>query len=219
MRRWMLGFGLVLVAGCGTLPAGMLPDGLTPAITLDPLRDQLPAAPLRPPVPNVPAPQPTRAPGLPTPGPTTRPVATPVPVGTPSPAATLDTLEATVLRLTNEQRTQQGLASLAAQPTLMTIARGRSQDMAVRNYFDHTNPDGKLVFDLMKAAGYVYRSAGENIAYNNYPVSSSATEVVKAWMNSSGHRANILNTKYGRLGVGAWVRSDGRIYFTQVFSD
>lgn len=92
--------------------------------------------------------------------------------------------------------------------------------MVDRNYFDHVTPDGKTVFDMLAALHFGYSAAGENIAMNTYPESQSAVSVMQQWMNSSGHKANILNVKYGRIGVGAWKKpSTGGIYYTQVFTN
>ncbi|HEY9854801.1 MAG TPA: CAP domain-containing protein [Stenomitos sp.] len=207
--------GLALASGCGTIPQGMLPADQTPAITNP--GNVTPGAPSDWRVPSTPIQTP--APGT---SPTTSPVDTPAPVATPAPASSdLASLEDYILQQCNVERAKVGAKALAMEEaTLRPLARSRSQDMAVRNYFDHTTPDGKKVFDMLNELGYPYSTAGENIAMNTYPVSTSAQEAFKAWMNSSGHKANILNTKYGRIGVGAYRRSsDGAIYFTQVFTN
>jgi len=86
----------------------------------------------------------------------------------------------------------------------------KSQDMHDKNYFDHTSPTYGTPFTMMKNFGITYKSAGENIAKGQ----RSAQEVVTAWMNSEGHRANILNRSYTHIGVG-YVQ-DGN-YWTQMF--
>lgn len=93
---------------------------------------------------------------------------------------------------------------------LARVAKYKSQDMHDRNYFNHTSPTYGSPFDMMKSFGINYRTAGENIAKGQ----RSAQEVVNAWMNSSGHRANILNKNYTHIGVG-YVK-DGN-YWTQMF--
>jgi uncharacterized protein YkwD len=118
-----------------------------------------------------------------------------------------------VLRLVNVERAKAGCQAVVSQPILNGTARAHSKDMAVRNYFSHTNPDGKSPFDRMRAAGYAGRMMGENIAAG-YTTPSS---VMTAWMNSSGHRANILNCGYKDLGVGYHSGGSYRHYWTQNF--
>ncbi|HBJ00567.1 MAG TPA: hypothetical protein DDY89_06285, partial [Lysinibacillus sp.] len=93
---------------------------------------------------------------------------------------------------------------------LMAAAREKSQDMQSNNYFSHTSPTFGSPFDRMKALGIAYKSAGENIAQGQ----RSPQEVVQAWMDSPGHRANILNGKFTHIGVG-YVKSGN--YWTQQF--
>jgi len=216
--------GLALASGCGTIPQGMLPEDQTPPVTTNP-GSVTPGAPSDWRVPSNPVTTPTSPvtrPTSPITAPTTSPVGTPAPVATPAPVSSdLASLEDYILQQCNAERAKVGAKALVMEEaTLRPLARSRSQDMAVRNYFDHTTPDGKKVFDMLKEQGYSYSTAGENIAMNTYPVSSSAQEAFKAWMNSSGHKANILNTQFGRIGVGAYRRaSDGAIYYTQVFTN
>ena len=122
-------------------------------------------------------------------------------------------MEAEVLRLVNEERAKYGLGALKRASDLDALARAHSQDMINRHFFDHTNPDGQSPFDRMRAAGISYRAAAENIAYGQ----RSAAAVMDAWMNSSGHRANILNGTYTEIGIGAVKNSGGTIYWTQEF--
>ena len=117
-----------------------------------------------------------------------------------------------VLELTNRERTSRGLPALAWDDGAAGVAYAHSLDMDVRNFFDHTNPDGELPWDRLEADGITYSTAGENIAWG-YP---SPEAVMDGWMNSDGHRANILRTSFTRLGVGVHVGSDG-VYWTQVF--
>lgn len=122
--------------------------------------------------------------------------------------------ELKVLELVNAERAKYGLLPLSWDSKLAEVARAHSQDMAKRGFFSHNNPDGKTPFDRIKAAGINYRSAGENIAAGQ----KTPEEVVKAWMNSSGHRANILNANYTKLGVG-YLSGSGtyKTYWTQNF--
>lgn len=118
--------------------------------------------------------------------------------------------EEEVIRLTNQKRAQNGLPALKANWELSRIARYKSQDMHDKNYFSHTSPTYGSPFDMMKKFGISYSSAGENIAKGQ----STPAQVVEAWMNSPGHRANILNRSYTEIGVG--YVSDGK-YWTQMF--
>ena len=106
-------------------------------------------------------------------------------------------LEAKMLELVNNERTKRGLKPLQADPELTQIARAQSRDMFVRGYFAHVNPDGKDPFDRMKDAHAEFRSAGENLAF------AQTMEIAhRNLMNSPGHRANILQPAFGRLGIG-----------------
>lgn len=118
--------------------------------------------------------------------------------------------EKEVIRLVNMVRAQNGLKPLKENWELSRVARYKSQDMADNKYFSHTSPTYGSPFQMMRDFGLSYRSAGENIAYGQ----RTPQEVVNAWMNSSGHRANILNSSYTQIGVG--YVADGR-YWTQMF--
>lgn len=115
-----------------------------------------------------------------------------------------------VIRLVNEIRVKNGLKALTADWELSRVARYKSQDMKDNRYFSHTSPVYGSPFDMIKSFGISYRSAGENIAKGQ----STPQAVVNAWMNSSGHRANILNSSYTRIGVG-YVKNGN--YWTQMF--
>lgn len=118
--------------------------------------------------------------------------------------------EREVIRLVNEIRVQNGLKPLTENWELSRVARYKSQDMVDNRYFSHTSPTYGTPFQMIKAFGLSYRSAGENIAYGQ----RTPQAVVNAWMNSSGHRANILNSSYTQIGVG--YVSNGH-YWTQMF--
>ncbi|MEL7609016.1 MAG: SH3 domain-containing protein [Bacillota bacterium] len=118
--------------------------------------------------------------------------------------------EEQVLKLVNDQRTSRGLCALTLDATLSNLARAKSQDMHDNNYFSHTSPTYGSAFDMLKAAGISYRAAGENLAKGYL----TPEAVVTGWMNSSGHRANILNGNYTRIGIG--YVADGS-YWTQIF--
>jgi uncharacterized YkwD family protein len=118
--------------------------------------------------------------------------------------------EQQVITLVNNIRAQNGLSQLKANWELCRVARYKSQDMLDNGYFSHTSPVYGSPFTMMKNFGISYTTAGENIAMGY----RTPSEVVNAWMNSSGHRANILNANYTQIGVG-YVASGN--YWTQMF--
>lgn len=118
--------------------------------------------------------------------------------------------EKEVVRLVNIERKNAGLRELTYDWELSRVARYKSQDMRDNNYFSHTSPTYGSPFNMMKSFNISYRSAGENIAKGQ----ATPAAVVNAWMNSSGHRANILNSSFTHIGVG--YVADGR-YWTQMF--
>lgn len=121
------------------------------------------------------------------------------------------TLEEQVVELTNQQRVEHNCAPLTISSELVIAAKEHSQDMAERNYFSHTSPEGETPWDRMEAAGYHFQEAAENIA--NGP--TTAAGVVNAWMESTkGHRENILNCELHEIGVGYAAGTSGT-YWTQ----
>ncbi|PGB01690.1 CAP domain-containing protein [Bacillus toyonensis] len=125
-------------------------------------------------------------------------------------AKSLSEFEQRVVELTNAERAKQGLPALKIDTELSKVARVKSEDMQKNNYFDHNSPTYGSPFDMMKKFGISYTSAGENIAQGQ----RTPEEVVQAWMNSAGHRANILNNGFTHIGVG-YVESGN--YWTQQF--
>ena len=123
-------------------------------------------------------------------------------------------IEMEIVRLVNTERQKEGLAPLTYSEELSKVARIKSQDMANNNYFSHNSPTYGDPFTMMKSFGIQYKTAGENIA-KGY---SSAQSVMNGWMNSSGHRANILNPSFGKIGVG-YVNVNGTTYWTQMFTN
>ena len=122
----------------------------------------------------------------------------------------LNQFEQQVVELTNNERAKHGLSALQADWELSRVAREKSRDMATVNYFDHNSPTYGSPFDMMKSYGISYRGAGENIAKGQ----RSPQEVVNAWMNSPGHRANILNGDFTHIGVGFVEQGN---HWTQMF--
>ncbi|UPM56357.1 CAP domain-containing protein [Gottfriedia acidiceleris] len=129
--------------------------------------------------------------------------------GTPS---TLTAYQKEVLDLTNKERAKLGLSALKADfKALNDCAYAKSNDMDQNNYFAHQSPKYGSPFDMMKSFGISYTSAAENIAMGQ----QTPAEVVKAWMNSSGHRANILNGQFTYIGIG--YKKGKQTYWTQQF--
>ncbi|MEO8571739.1 MAG: CAP domain-containing protein [Chloroflexota bacterium] len=120
--------------------------------------------------------------------------------------------------LTNRQRAGLGLLALRIDPDLMAIAKARAEVMAATNVMSHTEPDGQQVFDHLNAAGLTWFSAGEIIAWNNYPTEPlSVAESIRAWMASPSHHAIMVSTGYNYVGYGAAVSASGQRYYAGVF--
>ena len=122
----------------------------------------------------------------------------------------VEAYEREVVRLVNEERRKMGLGELTHNWELSRVARYKSQDMRDKAYFSHTSPTYGSPFQMMRSFGISYRTAAENIARGQ----ATPEAVVKAWMSSPGHRANILNPSFTEIGVG--YITDGR-YWTQMF--
>lgn len=129
---------------------------------------------------------------------------------TPEAESTISEYEREVIRLVNEIRAQHGIGELKADENLSRVARIKSQDMKDNNYFSHTSPTYGSPFEMMKSFGISYKTAGENIA-RGYMTPQA---VVDGWMNSEGHRANILNASFNTIGVGYVAEGN---YWTQMF--
>ncbi|CEG25730.1 SCP-like extracellular protein [Bacillus sp. B-jedd] len=125
-------------------------------------------------------------------------------------AGTLSAYEQQVVSLTNAERAKAGLPALKIDTTLSKMAREKSRDMSANGYFDHNSPTYGSPFEMMKKYGITYTYAGENIAMGQ----RTPQEVVTAWMNSEGHRQNILNPNYTHIGVGHIAHGN---YWTQEF--
>lgn len=121
--------------------------------------------------------------------------------------------ESEVARIVNVERSKAGLKPLTLNWEISRVARLKSQDMANKNYFAHQSPTYGSPFDMLKNYGIKYSYAGENIAKGQ----TSPQSVMTSWMNSSGHRANILNANYTQIGVGVVKNSSGSLIWTQQF--
>jgi uncharacterized protein YkwD len=142
-------------------------------------------------------------------------VSNPRPAPAPAPApAGLTADEQRALSALNADRAANGLPPLRINMGLTRLAGDYAQDMINRNFFAHNNPEGQTPFDRMRARGIPFGYAGENLAINN---SVSAAE--QAFMNSPGHRANILNPHYTQVGVGVRYNGGGSVYVVQEFTD
>lgn len=224
----VLGLGVVL-ASCKPVITSSPPDGGDPqptvtavassagAPTVTPTSTQDTASPSAtvstPPAPtSAPAPvQTSRAPVIP-PAPTKPPTSTKPPVMAPPPPAALSKTDE-VVQLTNVERAKAGCGPLAAEARLTTAAQGHTSDMAQNNYFDHTSLDGRTMVDRIRATGFPLTAVGENIAAGT----ATAAATLQLWMNSPGHRANILNCAYNQIGVGYAEGGSYRYYWTQDF--
>ncbi|MCA0984213.1 CAP domain-containing protein [Halobacillus yeomjeoni] len=124
--------------------------------------------------------------------------------------AEVSAFEKEVVELTNQERAKQGLSPLKLDTELSAVAEDKSLDMQQNNYFSHNSPTYGSPFDMMKAYGIDYRTAGENIAMGQ----TSPPQVVNGWMNSEGHRKNIMNPDFTHIGVGHVENGN---YWTQMF--
>ena len=121
--------------------------------------------------------------------------------------------EQQVFELVNQERVKRGLPTFTFDAELSRVARFKSQDMIDKKYFSHTSPTYGSPFDMMQKFGLRFSAAGENIAYGQ----KTAQEVMNAWMNSAGHRANILSEAYTHIGIGVAKMYNGTLYWTQMF--
>lgn len=192
------------------VPAPPTPTAVPPTPVPPP-----PTATAIPPTPVPPAPTPTAVPPTPIPPPDP-------PAASAPPAAvagvTLTALEADFTTRLNAERIAAGLPALTLDPSLVTVARMRSSDMAARSYFSHTSPDGQTAFAMLDQMGIPYSWAGENLARNNYPLAETVAVAIRDLMASPSHQANILSPHYTRVGVGYAGDGNGMHYFTTVFT-
>lgn len=148
--------------------------------------------------------------GTRSPQPSTKPTTSATPTKKPTkrlPAPSSGSAEAQVLQLTNQERAKAGCGPLRTNSALTKAAEAHASDMVLNHYFDHNSLDGRSPFDRMKAAGFSGGSMAENIAVGY----KAAGAVLEGWMNSEGHRKNILNCSYTMIGIGydsGQVKSD-----------
>ena len=213
----------------------------TPAPTAEPTATPAPTpAPItEPSATPVPTPAPTAEPTAtpaPTPAPTAEPTATPVPTpkvtATPRPQHTetpsetevppftdedyttgsITAQEENAFLLLNEDRAANGRAALELDPALCDLARLKSRDMFLNNYFSHTSPTYGSAAQMLSSYGYAFTSVGENIAHH-----ATVEKAQAAFMSSSRHRQNILGSQWTKVGIGVWEDSQGFVYVTQLF--
>lgn len=128
--------------------------------------------------------------------------------------------ERQLVALTNQTRASAGRASLRIDAALTSIARSRAKDMIDRNYFSHAiPPSGKSVFDVMQSKGYCFNIAGENIGWNTYPDDVATAQIQQMFLNSPGHRANIVGRAWDVIGIGAYKAANGKKMWTVLFAD
>ncbi|MDD3269120.1 MAG: CAP domain-containing protein [Syntrophomonadaceae bacterium] len=181
-----------------TVPAPQ-PNTNPGSVVITPASNPMPAAPVQP------APAAPNQPVTPNP--------TPAPAPSPAPAYSPSQMQSEMLGYVNAERAKANLAPLTLNKALCDGAYLKSKDMADNNYFSHTSPTYGSPFDMMKSLGITYRAAAENIA-KNISVSGAHT----AFMNSPGHKANILGAQYSKVGFG-FVQEGQYLYVTQWFTN
>lgn len=128
--------------------------------------------------------------------------------------------ERELIAWTNQSREDTGEKRLNVDAALTAIARWRSRDMSVRDYFSHSIPPlGGRVFDVISDEDYCYTLAGENIGWNTHSDRVATAEIHQAFLESPGHRVNVLSDRWNAVGVGAYKGTDGRKVWTVLFAD
>ncbi len=133
--------------------------------------------------------------------------------------------EQAALDMINQSRQQNGVAPVSMDDGLRQVSRGHAQDMSVRNYFGHINPDGKSPFDLMREAGIGFRTAGENIGWGSgygsptNAVRNNHNAMMAETPPNDGHRQNILSGSFHRVGIGVFTGPDGKTFYVSDFID
>ena len=197
-------YKLPLTPSCPNVPSKPESTPNNPSTTPQQKPESTPSTPS-----TTPQQKPESTPSTPSTTPEQKPESTPEQ----KPSTDFSSYQQQVLDLVNAERTKRGISALTLDSNLSSVATKKSQDMVNKNYFDHTSPTYGSPFDMMKQFGISYRTAGENIAKGQ----KTPQEVVTAWMNSEGHRKNILNPNFTNLGVGIAKDSKGTTYWTQMF--
>ena len=197
-------YKLPLTPSCPNVPSKPESTPNNPSTTPEQKPESTPSTPS-----TTPQQKPESTPSTPSTNPEQKPESTPEQ----KPSTDFSSYQQQVLDLVNAERTKRGISALTLDSNLSNVATKKSQDMVNKNYFDHTSPTYGSPFDMMKQFGISYRTAGENIAKGQ----KTPQEVVTAWMNSEGHRKNILNPNFTNLGVGIAKDSKGTTYWTQMF--
>jgi uncharacterized protein YkwD len=131
----------------------------------------------------------------------------------PQPLLEISKVERELIELTNKERAKEKLPALEPNALLFKAARGHSAEMAKKGELEHTL-DGKNVSDRADAVGYKFADIGENIAVTD---NETAVGIMRLWMGSEGHRANLLNKRFVHIGIGVMKNDKGETYYTQVF--
>ncbi|MFF7178721.1 sigma-70 family RNA polymerase sigma factor [Streptomyces sp. NPDC008121] len=196
------------------LPPALDPTTSSPSATLPASKSATPSPSKSPSASASPSAKatPSKAPAPRTSSPASRPDPEPTRTRARTPAgARPDSTAQQVIDIVNTERSKAGCGPLTGNALLDQAAQRHSEDMAARDYFDHTNPDGDGPGERVTATGYRWTTYGENIAMGQ----RDAAQVMESWMNSPGHRANILNCSFKEIGVG--IHTAGGPYWTQVF--
>jgi uncharacterized protein YkwD len=128
----------------------------------------------------------------------------------------IESLEQQCLDEVNRVRRRSGLSRLNFYEELLPVAREYSRRMAEQNFFSHNDPDGRTVRERVEEADIRWRMVGENLAYSNGYVNPVAASI-HGWMDSAGHRRNILDPDFSLTAIGVWIKEDGTVYFTEIF--
>lgn len=116
----------------------------------------------------------------------------------------------------NRMRRAHGLVALQFSDELLDVARHYSRRMAEEKFFAHGDPDGRTVRERIELANIRWRMVGENLAYSNGYINPVAASM-RGWMDSPGHRRNLLEPGWRQTAIGAWISNDGTVYFTEIF--
>ena len=142
----------------------------------------------------------------------TKSAGAPTGTSTPTGTGTLSSQGSRILQLANAERAKVGAKALKSNTDLNKLATMKSQDIVEKNYFSHQSPTYGSPFDMMKTYGISYMYAGENLA-----IDSDADKAHNAWMNSEGHRKNLLNPDFTEIGIGLYPKGNGSYAYTQMF--